>query len=110
MDSKNVLNSETKVFGFFSGVEVTFIIGDCMRKDFCIKVLNLKKVDKEQIDEVPNVTCIGDSRLVLTSISKPEIREYFSEAKIEKTPQKNQKTTSTKDFRSRDARHHVMAR
>lgn len=109
MDSKNVLNSETKVFGFFSGVEVTFIIGNCMRKDFCIKVLNLKKVDEKQTDEVPSITCIGDSRLVLTSISKPEIREYFSETKTEKTTPKPQKTTSAKDFRSREARRHVMA-
>ena len=99
MESKNVLNSEDKVFGFFNGFDVSFKIGDCARKEFCIKIMNLKTIGEEQHDEVPNTTCIGDSRLTLINISKSDIREYFKNGTTETTPPKAQKTTSAKDFR-----------
>lgn len=99
MEISTVLNPETKVFGFFSGVEVAFSVGNCVRNDFCIKIMNLQKIDEEKSDEVPSTTCIGDSRLVLTGISKSDIREYFSNEKTEKKSQKQQRVNSNKDFR-----------
>ena len=93
MNGSNLINEKTAVNGLFGNVEVIFTLADCKRVPDCIKVnikvrtennpadiciSNAQKIDEDHLGEVPKTLCLSDSRLVLTDVSKGQIRNYFN--------------------------------
>jgi RNase H-fold protein (predicted Holliday junction resolvase) len=71
------VNANTLVFGFFDGVEVSFTVSNCERKNGNIKVNNIKNIDDDKSNRIPKTVNLADKRLK-TSIAKPVIRQYFN--------------------------------
>jgi hypothetical protein len=74
----NVLTSETAITGYFTNIEISFAIGDCVRTQNCIKINNVKKIGETHQGFVPQTITLSDGRLNIDSDSRNNIRTYFS--------------------------------